>query len=278
MRLKIRHETAYRYETPAASVTQTLRMTPRNFEGQHVIRWRLDVDRDCRLRSSQDAFGNVTHVFVVDGPVDELTVLVEGEVETQDVAGVVRSAVERFPPALYLRETDLTGPDRDIAAFAEQVREETGGEPLAVLHGLLEGIHREIAFDPKPSESDVTAAETFRRKRGLCQDLTHVFLVAARHLGTPARYVSGYIHDVDPETAHEAGHAWAEAHVPGLGWVAFDPCHKLCPTDAYVRVAVGLDYYGAAPFRVAAHGGLGESFTVKVEVEDVAAARGFSRN
>ena len=60
-------------------------------------------------------------------------------------------------------------------------------------------------------------------------------------------------------TAQEAGHAWAEAYVENLGWVGFDPTNGMCTTDAHVRVAVGLDYLGAAPVRGTRFGGGGET-------------------
>ena len=105
MRIRISHETVYRYEQPARGVIQTLRLTPRNHDGQYVESWRIDVSENCQLEQHEDAFGNITHVFSADGPLSELRVLVEGEVDTQDTSGVVRGTIERFPPSLYLRET-----------------------------------------------------------------------------------------------------------------------------------------------------------------------------
>src|SRR2546430_15493146 len=116
MRICVSHQTTYRYDAPAGSVIQMLRLTPRNHEGQYVTRWRIDVSADCRLNQHEDAFGNITHAFTAEGPFSELAVQVEGEVETRDTQGVVHGAVERFPPSLFLRETALTGPDVDIAA------------------------------------------------------------------------------------------------------------------------------------------------------------------
>ena len=49
MRIRISHLTSYRYETPATSVIQMLRLTPRNHDGQYVARWRNDVSTDCRI-------------------------------------------------------------------------------------------------------------------------------------------------------------------------------------------------------------------------------------
>jgi transglutaminase-like putative cysteine protease len=127
-----------------------------------------------------------------------------------------------------------------------------------------------MTFDVTPTQTSTTAAEAFALKRGVCQDLTHVFIATARHLGVPARYVGGYFHRADGVTQQDAGHAWAEAHVPALGWIGFDPANGICTTQAHVRVAVGLDYLGAAPVRGARRGGGTESLTVNVLVDQAA--------
>ena len=122
MRIRISHETRYHYDAPINGVIQTLRLTPRNHDGQYVVHWRIDVSEDCRLDVHEDAFGNITHTFTAEGPFAELGVQVEGEVDVQNTAGIVRGAIERFPPSLYLRATPLTEADGAIADFAREVR------------------------------------------------------------------------------------------------------------------------------------------------------------
>jgi transglutaminase-like putative cysteine protease len=266
MRIRVFHETVYRYGSPAKSAIELIRLTPRNHDGQYVARWRIEASIDCRLDPFEDAFGNLAHSFNVDGPISELGVRVAGEVETQDTNGVVRGTLERFPPTLYLRETPLTVPDAAIVAFAEDTAR-GADEPLAVLHALQGRLYDELTFDPDPTHPATVAAEAFGLKRGVCQDYAQIFIAAARHLGTPARYVSGYFLRADGTTEQEAGHAWAEAFVPDLGWVAFDPANGISATDAHVRVAIGLDSAGAAPMRGARFGGSGENLTVQVQVD-----------
>jgi transglutaminase-like putative cysteine protease len=197
MRICVSHQTTYRYNAPAGSVIQMLRLTPRNHDGQHIADWRVDVSADCRLEQHEDAFGNITHAFTAEGPFSELSVQVEGEVETRDTQGVVRGAVERFPPSLYLRETALTAPDADIAALAASVRAAAGPEPLQLLHAMLERLHDELRYDVDPTHTATTAAEAFALKCGVCQDLTHIFIAAARTLGIPSRYIGGYVRRSD---------------------------------------------------------------------------------
>jgi transglutaminase-like putative cysteine protease len=267
MRIRISHATTYAYDTPPKVVTQMLRLTPRDHDGQHVIAWRIDLSEDCLLHQHEDAFGNIIHSFTAEGPFNELTVAVDGEVDTQDTHGLVSGAIERFPPQLYLRETLLTQADAAIFDFAQATRATADGDTLTLLHALVTALNREIVFDTDPTHAATTAAEAFSLRRGVCQDITHVFIAAARALGIPARYVGGHFRRADGVTAQDAGHAWAEAYIAQLGWVGFDPTNGICTTDAHVRVAVGLDYLGAAPVRGTRFGGSGESLKVAVRVD-----------
>ena len=131
MRLRIAHSIVHRYEPPAAGVIQVLRLTPRNHEGQYVVAWRIDVSADTRLNAHEDAFGNITHVFAADGPFAELSLKVDGEVETQNTDGVVRGTVERFPSSLFLRDTPLTHADESIRDFALDIRAVNSGDTLS---------------------------------------------------------------------------------------------------------------------------------------------------
>jgi transglutaminase-like putative cysteine protease len=277
MRIRISHATTYHYDTPPNGVTQLLRLTPRNHDGQYVVDWRIDLSADCLLHQHEDAFGNVTHSFTADGPFDKLAVIVDGDVETLDTDGIVNGAIERFPPAMYLRETSLTMPDPAIVDFAETARAEAGkdGDTLALLHELLGALNREITFDTSPTQAATTAAEAFKLRRGVCQDLTHIYIAAARQLGIPARYVGGHFYRADGVTSQDAGHAWAEAYIDKLGWVGFDATNGISTTDAHVRIAAGLDYLGAAPVRGTRYGGSGETLNVSVHVEQ---ARNQSQN
>jgi len=267
MRICISHATTYAYDTPPTGVTQLLRLTPRDHEGQHVVFWRIALSEDCLLHQHEDAFGNIIHTFTAEGPFKTLAVEVNGEVDTQNSNGLVSGAVERFPPQFYLRETPLTQTDPAIIDFAQATRADTDGDTLMLLHALLTALNREIVFDTDPTHAATTAAEAFWIRRGVCQDLTHIFIAAARSLEIPARYIGGHFHRADGVNAQEAGHAWAEAYIENLGWVGFDPANGICITDAHVRVAVGLDYLGAAPVRGTRFGGSGETLAVAVHVE-----------
>jgi transglutaminase-like putative cysteine protease len=266
MRLKIFHCTTYRYDPPATGVIQILRMTPASHDGQYVAEWQIDISSDSRLDVHEDAFGNVIHVMT-NGPTGDLTISVEGLVETHDNGGVLRGTDERFPPSLFLRSTSLTAANPAIAAFAGELRAESEDDLLGFLHSLMTQVNEHMIFDEDPTHSGTSAAEAFALKRGVCQDYAHIFVACARTGGVPARFVSGHFLRSDGMIDQRAGHAWAEAFVPDLGWVGFDPANCICTTDAHVRVAVGLDYLGAAPVRGTRYGGGTETLSVAVKVE-----------
>jgi transglutaminase-like putative cysteine protease len=266
MRLRIAHTTTYRYVPLATSVIQILRMTPASHDGQYVVNWQIDVSTDSRLDMQEDAFGNITHVLT-QSLVDDLTISVEGLIETHDTGGVLKGSDERFPPSLFLRSTALTETNVAMANFTRELRAEADSDVLGFLHALMVQINEHMTFDENPTDTTTTAAEAFALKRGVCQDYAHIFIACARHGGVPARFTSGHFLRSDGMVHQQAGHAWAEAFVPNLGWVGFDAANGICTTDAHARVAVGLDYLGAAPVRGTRYGGGSETLTDAVRVD-----------
>ena len=267
MRLKLRHETRYSYETPALGAIQVLRLTPRNHDQQFVRRWRVEIDADCRLERDEDAYGNITHTFSVDGPIAGMRVTVEGEVDISGDAGIVRGTLERFPLTYWTSETPLTRASSAIADYAADLSGQEGGDRLAFLHRLMMSIHQSFTYRLGASDAGTSAEAAFESQSGVCQDFAHVFVAVARHAGIPARYISGYFLR-DDTIEQEAGHAWAEAHVAGIGWIGFDPANGICTDRRYIRIATGRDYLEAAPIRGARFGGAGEMLVVEVQVSE----------
>ncbi|MGL5363282.1 MAG: transglutaminase family protein [Bosea sp. (in: a-proteobacteria)] len=264
MRIQITHTASYTYAEPPRRVLQMLRLTPRDHEGQHVMHWRIEPNVDGRMRGMEDPYGNIVHDFSVDGPIAALTLRIEGEVETTDLAGIVRGAVERAPPLVFLRDTPLTEADDTIRSYAESHRR---GAVLDQLHALMQGLHDDMAHTKGLSRDPFSAKKAFADKGGSCGDIAHVFVTCARHLDIPARFVSGYVAPLGEALPITGTRSWAEAYVPDYGWIGFDPALNLCPQAAHVRVAVGLDGMEAAPVRGARSGGEGEALFVNMSIE-----------
>ncbi|MDP3410897.1 transglutaminase family protein [Bosea sp. (in: a-proteobacteria)] len=267
MRIRISHAISYVYAEPARHITQILRLTPRDHDGQHVMSWRIEPTIDGRLRATQDPFGNIVHTFSADGPIAEMAIQVEGLIETTDLAGIVRGITERVPVEVFRRDTLLTMPDAALAGFAEEATQ-SAETPLAKMHALMDALHEKIACIETGQRTGLGAAAAFAAGEGIPQDIAHIFMACARHLERPARYVSGYVAQSDALTHANGAHAWAEIHLDGYGWIGFDAANGLCPIDTHVRVAAGLDFADAAPIRGARKGGDGEALAVRVSARD----------
>ncbi|KRE00154.1 hypothetical protein ASE63_08680 [Bosea sp. Root381] len=267
MRIRISHSIAYAYAEPARHITQILRLTPRDHDGQHVMSWRIEPTVDGRLRATQDAFGNIVHSFSADGPIAEMAIKVDGLIETSDLAGVLRGTAERVPVDVFRRETLLTAPDEALRRFSAEATH-AAGTPLSQMHALMEALHAGVACIETDERTGVGAAAAFAASEGIAQDVAHIFIACARHLGMPARYVSGYVAQSESLRHANGAHAWAEIHLDDYGWIGFDAANNLCPTDTHVRVATGLDFSGAAPARGARAGGDGEALAVRISARE----------
>jgi transglutaminase-like putative cysteine protease len=266
MRIQISQQTSYRYAGPANYSMQVLRVRPRDNGGQKVHFWSLSVPHFANVTQGQDAFGNVLDTLYISRLHSEISLTISAEVETTDTGGVLQGVEEPFSPSLYLRETPLTAPDEAIEALSASAVAASDGSPLDLAHCLMGGVRDAIDYRIGETHAETTAAEALAHGFGVCQDHAHVFISAARHAGMPARYVSGYLWD-PRDTEYEASHAWAEAYIDGLGWVGFDVANRICPTDAHIRVACGLDYLEAAPARGLRRGGGEETLEVRLRVD-----------
>ena len=281
---RVVHTTRYEFEEEAASCTLEARMRARDMAGQ-TCRFHQLVVRPLsgKRRTFADAFGNPVTSFEVPARHQSLEVSAINLVETAPRA---LPEAETTPPweaarstagdtgaedlAVYLRGTELTAATPGLADYA-QASFPPGRPILAALHELTHRIHTDFAYAPGATTVATTAAEAARLGKGVCQDFAHLAIAGLRALGLPARYVSGYLDTMavrGPETApgREVSHAWFAAHVPGLGWLDFDPTNDRVANGGYVTLAWGRDYEDAAPLRGAAAGGGRHRFRVSVEL------------
>jgi len=268
MRLRVQHETVYHFDPPMRGVVQSHRLTPSLFEGQQAIDWRVTVEGAARGAGFRDGAGDWIETVSLLGPVATMTVSVAGEVETFDLAGVLRGHRESIPPMAYLRPTRATRADMALIELAGDVVAPLGGAgTLEKAHALSAAVADAIAYTPGETEHGTTAAEALAMGHGVCQDHAHALIACALSLEIPARYVIGYLLASEETGLHEASHAWAELHVEGLGWVGFDVSNRCCPDERYIRLGSGADAVEAAPIRGIAQGLGRERLDVKVTVD-----------
>jgi len=272
MRVAIDHATVYHYDHPARYGVQELRATPMSSAFQQVENWRIEAPGIDMAAGFRDAWGNQVHLVNQMGERQELAIRVHGVVETKRSDGVVGVLPGEPATRIYCRHSPLARPDKRLSDLAASL-EGRHRDHISLYHALMQAITERMKFDVDATDASTTAAEALAAAHGVCQDFAHVFIAVCRAMGHPARYVTGYMAS-DDGAASAAHHAWAEAEVPGLGWVGFDPANRICPDARYVRLACGPDAGYAAPVRGIRRGHGEERLTVRV----VAAAAGQSQS
>lgn len=264
MRLKITHTTQYHYDAPVAYALQRLRLVPLDDSTQKIAEWALEIEGAKQEVRFFDQFGNDTRLISVEGGSHSISVKAHGEVETEDTAGIIGPHRGFAPLWLYRRQTGLTQPGEGVETLLSGMPE--GPRDAMWLHELVNRIRDKVAYEIGMTHSGTTAEEAWKQGNGVCQDHAHIFLAAARKAGLPARYVSGYLL-IEGTTDQVASHAWAEAHLDGLGWVGFDTSNGISPDVRYVKLATGRDYRDAMPISGIRLGTANERLEVRITVE-----------
>ncbi|GAB4454067.1 MAG: transglutaminase family protein [Armatimonadaceae bacterium] len=274
---KVLHLANYRYMEPARRVYTQLRLIP---PAKRYYQTRLDYSVQLAPLPydnpiSEDAFGNVVMDACHEVIRENLSIAVEFEVETwcayTDQGLPLPTALPQQPdedPDFYREFTIRTTPSEAMKAFAEEIAgiAAPDREPIAFLVALCERVHREMTFDSKSTGVQTTAAEAWNNRRGVCQDYSHVVLAMCRHVGVPARYISGFV------PGEGVMHAWVEALLPipvrgengttdhRMCWLAYDTTYNHWVSDNYITVATGRGYSDITPTSGTYYGG-GNSLT-----------------
>ena len=286
MHYLIEHETILEYPGAIREHYIELRLTPRCDQYQRVLSCAIETEPAAELASYSDFFGNRVDYFCVIPPHTRLLTRLRTEVETcrenpldfipvfaWDQQRWLHSAIGREPRLndFVLHSSPMT-PHAMKLAEALSCSQPRFDPEQTVLHNLMELMSwiptvLEYRVGATVVHSELVAA--LRQGAGVCQDFAHLFITVARSWKIPARYVMGYLDPgIGTGGVELATHAWAEALVPGEGWLGFDATNTMLANDRYVAVSVGRDSCDAAPQRGSFKGASGgEQPTVKVTVQ-----------
>jgi transglutaminase-like putative cysteine protease len=270
MKLEIVHATRYRYSGPIAETVMEVRLRPMDGNGQRCREFHLEISSGIKPGTYRDGYGNDVHYFNLVRPHTSLSVTSRSVVETG--GGLDTDPGEELVQD-FLR---FRSPVKDVPGIRELASRHSIADPSSgssveqALDELTLAISREFAYDRAVTTVYSSVDEVLALRAGVCQDFAHLFIAVARTMGVAARYVSGYIHA--PGAATTASHAWAEAWVPGRGWIGYDATHPVRAAEHHVRLAVGRDYSDAAPTRGIYIGSATGSMKVSVRLRDLAAS------
>jgi transglutaminase-like putative cysteine protease len=274
----VRHITTFRYDPAVRESVMEVRLQPRHESHQRCLSFHLDLDPPANVMQYRDFLGNTVHHFDIAGSHAQIRVTAQATVDVQappvprpsdagdwaDLDALLASDDhwETMLPSQFAQPTEL------LEALAQELGVGRRGNPLEALVELNQAIYQSFAYVPQSTAVDSPIDEALRTRQGVCQDFAHILIALVRRLQIPCRYVSGYLfHEVKKDRSLEgASHAWVEALVPRLGWVAFDPTNNLVGGDRHIRVAIGRDYADVPPTRGVYKGETQSELSVAVTV------------
>jgi transglutaminase-like putative cysteine protease len=283
MRYKAVHTTRYLYDTPVSQCQSEVRLTPRALPWQSLIDTRIQATPSpAAIDTHKDYFGNDVTTFTILENHDRFAIVATSLVDVQPRAAAPRDlpwetvrdtlASHEKPEALeafeFVFDSPYVAAASELAAYAAPSF--GAGRPLLdAVDDLTHRIHADFKYDPKATSIDTPLLETFKARRGVCQDFSHVMIGALRSLRLAARYVSGYLRSGADYQGAEASHAWVSVYLPGTGWVDLDPTNDVRPGTGHLTLGWGRDYSDVTPVRGIALGGGHQAVEVEVRVDPV---------
>jgi uncharacterized protein (DUF2126 family) len=272
VRVVIQHRSRYVYPRPAKLGPQVIRLRPTDHTRARVERYQLTVAPEHRLHWQRDPHGN--HVARLTFKAGQTTEAFELTVELAvDIKPVnpfdffiddrVRTAPFRYPDQLdaelapFLETGDpayFLGKRATELLLALPAKDDT----LSLLIAINTAVHQRVAYVIRDEPGVWTPEETLAQGRGSCRDKAVMLVALMRARGIAARFVSGYLVQLTDEGMipdEPRGvdrdvvdlHAWAEAYVPGAGWIGFDATSGLLCGEGHIPLAATATPAHAAP-------------------------------
>jgi transglutaminase-like putative cysteine protease len=276
MLFEVQHRTELTYSHRISESVMEVRLTPRSDANQTLRRFHIAVGPDSRVSSHVDWQGNTVHQFSVVAFHDRVFIVSNSTVATHpqriDLGSVADPTRSPRTSHRLLDFLSFGGPvqrDPRIVALAERIKLHESPRAADAVLRVTEAVRDSLTYQKGVTNSLTTVAEALDHGAGVCQDFTHIALAMLRLIGIPARYVSGYLYRSDLSEVET--HAWCEAFIPSIGWLAFDPTHGELVGETHIAVASGRSYADVPPNRGVYRGEAEEKISAVVNITPIEA-------
>ena len=247
MKIKISHSTTYKYNSTVPRLIQCLKLYPSVCHNQEILEWKTSSSTGKIIESHIDGLGHRVQNIFINNFNGKHKITSKGIIKTKNLSGIVKGLKEKVNPLCFLRETDLTKPCKRIEKISNEVKK-YNENPIKFAHKLNLAVSNSINYVTGSTTISTSSKDALMQKKGVCQDFAHILISAARFHNFPARYINGFLLE-ETNSGENTTHAWVEIFIRNLGWVAFDPSHKKCIDDKYIRISTGFDFEDASTIK-----------------------------
>ena len=259
-RYRLTHDTAYAYSAPVTFDPQHLRFRLRETAYLSVESHVLDVDPPpAGRRAMRDEENNRAALAWFTGAHQRLVLRAQTVFATAADYNPLGFVVQpprfaRVPFGYGVRQRASLAPyleplslSEGLQVFGADVLAESGGDTVGFLLALTTRVHARSTVIYRETGAPMAPAQTYAQAAGSCRDLSWMLIALLRHFGIAARFTSGYFYLARDTDAGYDLHAWAEAFVPGAGWLGLDPSHGIATGHAHFPVCSSAHYSGTMP-------------------------------
>jgi transglutaminase-like putative cysteine protease len=267
----LRHHTRYRFDRPVMLSPHEIRLRPSPHCRTQILSYSLTVAPEKHIVNwQQDAFSNCVARFLFHDKTQELNVTVDLVADMTAINPFdffVDPAAEIFPFAYLDAQRKNLVPFLSVEEQGPLLKQWIGDfrakhasaiNTVDILVALNQHLQQDIEYLARMEPGVQTCEQTLRLKSGSCRDSGWLLVQILRHFGFAARFVSGYqiqlTAEVKPLNAQASSegdftdlHAWAEAYVPGAGWIGLDPTSGLLINEGHIPLACTALPAEAAP-------------------------------
>lgn len=276
MYLDIEHDIKFSYDDYISESWVELRMEPQSNARQTVALFYLAVGPRTKVSRYIDWCGNAVRHFSIAEYHRQIEVKARTVVETKPSRITLDALHEPIPEHSKLGPIidflAFEGPitkSRDLTALSNSLEIDSNMSLGEQVQAIANGVHDAIEYRPNVTTYNSHIDEALSKKAGVCQDIAQIMIGVLRLRGIPARYVNGYLHIPNLNSAAAESHAWVEFYSQGFGWVGYDPTGNLQPGEHHVIVATGRHYDEVPPNRGVYRGSAGEILTAVVRTTEI---------
>ena len=255
MKIGIRYQAQYAYEEAVSFSPHIFRLFPKT--GTHLTVHRADfqTNADATVNFRRDLFDNEIASCFYPGKTGLLAASLQLDLEVREWSAfgfLLDSHALDLPFAYRPAELPALAPYLRSGAGPELPFWKAPAQPqptVETLVALNAAIREHLAYERRDEGEARTSAETLALGIGACRDFSVLLVDVLRGLGLAARLASGYLCEFGHGEKRAEGslHAWAEAYLPGAGWVGMDPTNGTFCDHRHLTAAVGLTPADIAP-------------------------------